>query len=148
MKTLIFTEEIKATPEKIWQVLWNDYTYRKWVAAFEEGSGSYAVTDWKEGSEAEFLTAKGDGMFSKIISSKPNEYMAIRHLGVIKNHQRVQDSPDMKGWENAMETYTLEKRDGNILLTATLESPDEFVDYFNASFPKALAVVKELSETP
>lgn len=46
MTTLDFNSNIKASAAKVWQVLWNDSTYRKWTSAFHEGS--YAVSDWKE----------------------------------------------------------------------------------------------------
>lgn len=34
MEKLIFNTEIKASKEKIWKVLWDDETYRKWTSAF------------------------------------------------------------------------------------------------------------------
>src|SRR6187402_2241939 len=84
METLKFNTSIKASREKVWQVLWNDETYRKWTAVF--GEGSHAESDWNEGSEILFLGAGGsDGMFSVIETKIPNEQMIFRHLGEIKN---------------------------------------------------------------
>jgi uncharacterized protein YndB with AHSA1/START domain len=64
MTTLEFTTEIKATPEKVWQVLWNDATYREWTSTFSEGS--YAVSNWNEGDSIHFLGPSGEGMNSII----------------------------------------------------------------------------------
>ena len=38
MVTIIYETDIKAPAEKIWQILWNDGTYRKWANCFSEGS--------------------------------------------------------------------------------------------------------------
>jgi len=38
MKKIQFSTEINAPKEKVWNVLWDDATYRKWVSVFSEGS--------------------------------------------------------------------------------------------------------------
>ena len=50
--------------EKVWNVLGNDTTYRQWTSPF--GQGSYAETDWEEGSKVRFLGSDGSGMVSNI----------------------------------------------------------------------------------
>ncbi len=64
MKTLHFSIKIKAPREKVWQILWEDATYRQWTSVFNESS--YAVSDWEEGSKIQFLSADGSGMYSLI----------------------------------------------------------------------------------
>ena len=71
MKTLRFTITIHAPKEAVWATLWNDSTYREWTSVFSEGS--YADTDWKEGSKVLFLSGTGEGMYSTIARNKPNE---------------------------------------------------------------------------
>src|SRR5690349_5697086 len=110
MEKLNFKTVINATPEKIWKVLWNDDTYRKWTSAFAEGS--YAETDWKQGSKALFLGEDGSGMVSRIAENRPNEYMSIEHLGEIKNGVEDTTSEKIKNWAGAHENYTLRKVDG------------------------------------
>lgn len=61
MSTLTFSVKIKAPKKKVWETLWNDASYRKWTAAFMEGS--YAESDWNEGDKISFLTPNRDGMF-------------------------------------------------------------------------------------
>lgn len=48
MTTLEFKIEINAPKEKVWDILWNDATYKQWTSVFCEGN--YVVSDWKEGS--------------------------------------------------------------------------------------------------
>ena len=46
MEKMNFSIDINAPKEKVWNVLWDDDSYRKWTSAFAEGS--YAKTDnWK-----------------------------------------------------------------------------------------------------
>ena len=88
MKKEKFSININASAKKVWQVLWSDATYRKWTSAFTEGisEGSYAVSDWKQGSKIQFLgSPSGDGMFGIISELKPFEKMAFSHQGELKN---------------------------------------------------------------
>lgn len=83
MSTLTFSVAINAPREKVWETLWNDASYREWTAVFMEGS--YAETDWNEGSKVSFLTPKGDGMFGIIQKKIPNVQMTFKHLGEVRN---------------------------------------------------------------
>jgi uncharacterized protein YndB with AHSA1/START domain len=140
METLKFNTSIKASREKVWQVLWNDDTYRKWTAVFCEGS--HAESDWKEGSEIKFLGPDGSGMFSIIETKIPNEQMSFRHLGELKNGVK-----ETKDWDGAMEKYFLTEADGTTELRVEIGMNEEYVKYFADIFPKALEIVKQLSET-
>ncbi len=146
METLKFTTQIKAGAAKVWQILWDDETYRKWTTVFHEGS--YAVTDWQEGSKVHFLGPNGNGMYSEIQRMKKHELMAIHHLGEVKNG--VEQVPDASSeqWGDAMEIYELKEENGYTTLVVSMTAIPNFVAYFNATFPPALAIVKELAEAP
>lgn len=146
MTKLNFTININAPAAKVWQILWNDETYRKWTSVFHEGS--YAVSDWKQGSKIQFLSPEGDGMYSGIVESKPNEYMAFRHLGVIKKFVEQPNDAETKSWAGSMETYSLKENNGITTLNASADATEQFKDYFKTTFPKAMALVKELAEQP
>ncbi|TND01810.1 MAG: Activator of Hsp90 ATPase 1 family protein [Bacteroidetes bacterium] len=144
MIKLEFTTDIEATREKVWKTLWDDSTYRQWTSVF--GEGSYAVSDWKEGSKILFISPAGDGMFSTIAKCTPNEYMSFKHLGEMKGG--VEQPPDEKKeqWTGSMENYTLTQRDTGTKLTVEIDVTDEYASYFKDAFPKALAKVKSISE--
>jgi hypothetical protein len=144
MEKLNFTINIKAPAEKVWQVLWNDATYRKWTSAFQEGS--YAVSDWKEGSKIQFLSPDGSGMYSIIDTCKPNEYMAFKHLGVVKHFAELPNDEETKTWSGGMEIYSLREENGATILECTLDSVEQFKDYFQSTFPKALLLIKDIAE--
>jgi Activator of Hsp90 ATPase homolog 1-like protein len=138
---------VNASKEKLWNTLWDDRTYRAWTFVFSEGSR--AETDWKKGSKALFLNGNNSGLISTITDNRPNEFMSIKHLGLVKNGVEDMDSEESKQWAGTFETYTLREKDGKTNLHIELIGagiPKEFEDYFLKSWPKALDKLKELSE--
>ena len=144
METLEFKIRIKAHPDQVWSVLWNDETYRKWAGVFYEGS--YAVSDWNEGGKIHFLGPNGGGMSSKIEKKIPNEYMAFKHLGEVKDFKELPNDEEAEKWSGAMETYRLTPDDEFTDLVVQVDVVEKHIDYFKDAFPKALEVVKKLSE--
>lgn len=144
MKTLEFKIDIRASKEKVWKVLWDDKTYRKWTSAFCEGT--YAVSDWNEGSKIHFLSPNGEGMNSIIESKINNEYIAFKHLGELKNFQEMPIDTVTKEWSGAMETYRLTQNNAHTVLDVTMDCIEKYADYFQKTFPKSMELIKELSE--
>ena len=144
MHRIRFSTTIAAPKEKIWQAMLEDATYRQWTSAFQEGS--YAVTDWKEGSKALFLTPAGNGMLSKIVAHRPNEFLSIMHLGIVQNGVEVTDNDDAKGWAGALENYTLHESGNKSTLTIEMDVTDEYKKYFEETWPRALGKLKEIVE--
>jgi uncharacterized protein YndB with AHSA1/START domain len=139
-----FEITINAPREKVWKVLWDDTTYRQWASIFYEGS--YVETDWQEGSKALFLSPEGEGMVSTIAANRPNEFMSIKHLGIVKNGKEDLESEEVKQWAGALENYTLTTVNGNTVLTVEMDITEEHKDYFRQTWPKALEKVKALAE--
>lgn len=146
MVKLSFEIEINSSKENVWKTLWDEANYKKWTSIFSEGS--YAVSDWNEGSKIYFLSKEGDGMHSMIYKKVPNTYMAFKHLGFMKDKKEVPATDEVNDWSGAMEEYLLEDGKNNTtLLKVKMDSTEEFKNYFNDTFPKALKVIKELAET-
>jgi uncharacterized protein YndB with AHSA1/START domain len=145
MQRAIYNITIHAPKEKVWQVLLDEPTYRQWTSAFHEGS--YAVTDWKEGSTARFLTPEGEGMFSRIVTHRPNEFLSIEHLGTIKDGQEIPESEESKEWKGAHENYKVQEAGGVTTLTIEMDVTEQYRSYFDEVWPKALAKVKEIAES-
>ena len=144
MEKLSFKTTIDAPRETVWNILWNEQTYREWTSVFSEGST--VETDWKEGSKILFLDGKGEGMVSRIARRKENEFMSFEHLGEVHKGAEDVDSEKVKAWAGAFENYTLKARDGKTDLTIELDITDEFKDYFRDTWPKALDKLKSLAE--
>ncbi|CAM1342030.1 SRPBCC family protein [Tenacibaculum aestuarii] len=140
-----FTIIINANPEKVWKVLWDDKTYPQWTAIFSEGS--YAKTDWKEGSKVLFLTTDGRGMVSRIKKKITNEYMLFEHLGIIENNIESLESKEAKEWAGATEAYMLESvKNNKTQLTVKMDVVEGYKDFFLNTWPKAMSKIKELTE--
>jgi hypothetical protein len=139
MEKLKFSITIDAPREKVWTVLWTDETYRKWTSVFSPDS--HAKSDWHEGSKIFFLDGKGNGMYSVIETKIGNTQMTFKHLGEIKDGKETPGN-----WSDSRESYFLTDKNGKTELNAELDAPPDFVKYFSEVFPKALQLVKELSE--
>ena len=139
MTPLKFSIKINAPKEKVWSTLWNDSTYRQWTAAF--APDSHAVSDWNEGSKIKFLDGKGQGMHSIIDKKVTNQQMTFKHMGEIKDGVET-----ISDWAGSKEDYMLSEDKGVTELNVTLDSTDEFKKYFEEVFPKALDLVKQISE--
>lgn len=150
MQKLKFKTDINAPAEKVWQVLWNDDTYREWTKAF--GHGGYAKTDWKEGSRVHFLSDGEpdedgmNGMYSLIDTLVPGQKMFFKHLGVLKHSEEQPLDDESRKWSGSMENYTLTEENGITTLEVEIDIVDDHVDFFKEAFPNALKSVKELSE--
>ena len=141
MKRLRFSIDINAPREKVWTVLWEDASYREWTSVFAEGS--YAVSDWKEGSKVQFLDPNGNnGMAAVIEKKRANEFMSFRHLAEIKNG--VEQPP--AEWSGAHENYTLTPTNGGTTLTVDVDTAEAHAEMFADKFPQALGKVKALAE--
>ncbi len=140
-----FSAAIHAPKQRVWYILWEKSFYEQWTSLFSEGS-TVKTDGWKEGSMVQFLGPNENGMVSMVVANKPNEYMSFRHLGIVKDGVEDTTSDEATGWAGAMENYTLKEENGITVLTVEMETTEEYKDYFNNKWPKALAKVKELSE--
>ncbi|HYG99207.1 MAG TPA: SRPBCC domain-containing protein [Terriglobales bacterium] len=144
MNRVTFSIVIDAPKELVWRTMLEDATYREWTSPFAEGS--YAVTDWKEGSKALFLTPSGEGMVSKIAAHRPNEFLSIKHLGTVKNGVEDTESQEAKGWGEALENYSITEANGSSTLKIEMDATDEYKSYFEETWPKALSKLQEIAE--
>ncbi len=145
LKKISFSTTIKASKEKVWAVLWNDETYKSWTSAFTQGS--YAVSDWNEGSKILFLDGKGSGMYSTIAKKIPNEFMSFKHIGEVKDNIELPVDEQTQSWSGSMEDYILKEKDGSTELTIEMDVVESFMDYFKKTFPVAIDNIKNLAET-
>ncbi len=139
-----FKQDIRATREKVWDILWSSETYPKWTAAFMEGS--HAETDWQEGGEVHFWGPDGNGTLSKILRNDTYHNMIFEHQGIIKNGKKDTESPEAKAWQGIREDYTITQTDDITTIFVQIDLPEKYEESMSKSFPKALEKVMELAE--
>ena len=144
MKQLQFSISIQAPKEKVWSVLLDDTTYRLWTNIFCEGS--YAVGNWEEGSKVQFLTPDGRGLSSRVFKHVPNAFISIQHLGAIQDGVEDFDSEETKKWAGALENYSVSEHLGMSELSIEIDVTEDYIPYFEKTWPLALAKVKTLAE--
>lgn len=141
MKTLTFTIEINASAEKVWNVLWEDKTYRDWTSSFIRGS--YYEGEMVEGNDIRFLSPGEHGLFGIVEKVEPFTAMHFKHFGEVIDGV----SQEKTFGDNAIEYYDLLETESGTKLTVTVNTGAEFKDYFTNSFPRALTKVKEIAES-
>jgi hypothetical protein len=152
MKTKRYTININATASKVYNLmlgLENKKTYEAWTALFNPTS-TYEGS-WDKGSKMLFIGTNEQGnkggMIAKIAENIPNKFISIKHYGILENGQEILDGPKVEGWAGALENYTFSETNGVTVITVEVDTNEEYLDYFDETWPKALGKLKELSES-
>lgn len=144
-KIIKFTVTINAPAPAVWRFMIGPESYKRWASAFAEGC--YFEGSWDQGAKIRFLSApSGDGMASEIAEKRDNEFISIRHLGVISNGVEDTTSESVRAWAPAYENYTFISIPEGTRLVIELDVISEWEQYMNEAWPKALALLKQLSE--
>jgi hypothetical protein len=72
--------------------------------------------------------------------------MSFKHIGNIHNFKEMPLDEETKLWCNSKETYHLNTENNQTKLTVTIDALENYVGFFNESMPKALEIIKKLSE--
>ena len=148
MKKLQFNIHIQAPASKIYESMLglnNISTYEEWTAFFNPTS-SYEGT-WENGSKMYFVgVGEKGGMVSRIVENIPNRFVSIHHYGLLHAGVEITDGPEVEKWANGYENYTFEENNGTTTLTVDLDLTEDFSDYMNETYPKALGKLKEMCE--
>ena len=142
MKEIQFSIEINASKERVWTTLWEDITFRDWANNIDEGT--YMKGEMKEGNVVEFISSvNGYGVSSLIEKMIPNEYVFFKHYA---DTQESGQKEREKEWSGLTESYSLTEINGITILVAKTDVPENLVEMFTTSIPKALSRIKTLAE--
>lgn len=139
MKFLEFNIQINATPEKVWQTLFTQDSYKKWASAMNEGTCFEG--NWEVGSIMKFLDPENNGMYNLVTENIPNKILGMKHLGWI-----LEGELSPQNWEDSTLHYFLEPHENGTLLKGTVNSLDEFVEFFNTKYPQNFQNIKKIAE--
>ncbi|WP_415060200.1 SRPBCC family protein [Flavobacterium sp.] len=148
MKKLHYSTVIKAPVAKVYATMIAKPTYEQWTAAFNPGS-TYEGS-WNKGDKIHFIgtgeDGKKGGMVSRIAENIPNQYISIEHLGILDGDTEITEGEMVDGWKGALENYTFSENKGITTLSVETDTNEDYADYFNETWPKALAILKALCE--
>jgi len=151
MEKTKFNVSINAQTNKVYDVMLgisNKSTYEQWTALFNPTS-TYEG-NWNKGSKMLFIGTdeKGEkgGMVSEIFNNIPNKFISIRHYGLVKANVELTEGPEVEKLANGFENYTFVENNGTTTVTVDLDIAEDFLDYMNETYPKALDKLKEICE--
>ncbi|UOX32514.1 SRPBCC domain-containing protein [Flavobacterium sediminilitoris] len=151
MQKIQFRKEINASAQKVYETmlgLKNKATYEYWTATFNPTS-TYEGS-WDKGSKILFVgideNGKKGGMVSEIVEHKPASFISIRHYGFLNEGIEVTTGEQVEKWAGGHENYNFQESNGITTVTVEMDTIDEYLDYFNNTYPKALDKLKEISE--
>ena len=152
MKKLHFKVSINAPVAKIYDFMLgisSKSTYEQWTAMFNPTS-TYEGS-WDKGSKILFIGVddKGEkgGMVSRIAENIPNQFVSIQHYGLLQANKEITEGPEVDKWANGFENYTFKEKNGATTVTVDLDITEDFIDYMNEAYPKALDKLKEVCES-
>ncbi len=151
MKKLQFRVSINAPANKVYGFMLgikSKSTYEQWTSLFNPTS-TYEGS-WEKGSKILFIgvdeNGEKGGMVSKIVENITNQLVSIQHYGLLKADKEITEGPEVEKWANGFENYTFEENNGITTVTVDLDTIEDFLDYMNQTYPKALDKLKELCE--
>ena len=151
MKRVQFIVKINAPKNKVYDLMLGiskKLTYEQWTALFNPTS-SYEG-NWNKGSKMLFVgtdeNGEKGGMVSEIMENIPNQFISIRHYGLVKANEEITEGQEIEKWANGFENYTFEENNETTTVTVDLDTTEDFLDYMNETYPKALEKLKEICE--
>lgn len=151
MKKLQFKVNINQTVDKVYEIMLgikNKSTYEQWTALFNPTS-TYEGT-WNKGSKILFVgvdeNGEKGGMVSQIVENIPNQFVSIKHYGLLKGNQEITEGPDVEKWAGGLENYLFVNDNATATVTVEVDVIEDFEDYMNENYPKALQKLKEICE--
>ena len=85
-------------------------------------------------------------MVSEIADLIPNKFVSIRHYGLLSGDKEITEGPEVEKWAGGFENYTFTNDNGATLVQVDLDTNEDFVDYMNDTYPKALEELKAVCE--
>lgn len=149
MEKLEFEIEIKASTEAVYSAMLDEEKYREWTSVFNPTSRYEG--SWDKGAKIRFIgvDSKGNtaGMIARIRENIPNKFISIEHIGILNNGEEILSGPEVDGWQGALENYEFISNGNMTNLKVSMDANENFKEYFEETWPKALLKLKQICES-
>jgi hypothetical protein len=145
MKRLQFSVHVAAPSSVVWETMLGRETYNDWTSAFAEGSTYEGA--WGAGDRIRFLAPDGTGVTSVIAESRPQEFVSIKHLGLVEGGIEDTESDAVRAWAPAYENYTFRQLDYATEVVIDIDVTPDSEGYMTERWPLALGRLKLLCES-
>jgi len=151
MKRLKYQTTINAKARQVYNIMLgldDITTYEHWTAEFNPTS-TYEGS-WDKGSKILFIGTDEEGnrggMVSEIAENIPGQFVSIRHYGILAGDKEITEGPEVEKWAGGFENYRFEESNGVTTIKVEVDTTNDFIDYFDATWPKAFKKLKEIAE--
>lgn len=151
MEKLLFEIEVKASASRAYNIMLgidDILTYEQWTAIFNPNSTCEGR--WEKGSKMLFIgtdeTGKRGGIVSEIFELRQNEYVSIRHYGLLNGDSEVTQGEQVEKWSGGFENYSFYEKGSSTTIAIEVDVPEDHITYFTEYWPKALEKLKEIIE--
>jgi len=86
------------------------------------------------------------GMVSEIAENIPGKFVSIKHIGLLVAGKEILEGPDVEKCAGGFENYSFDESHGISMLIVEIDAMEDFENYMNESYPKALSKLKEICE--
>lgn len=135
---------IGASKEKVWQVLFDEKYLPIWYAEFS--LGARVQGSWRVGSKVLFTDISGGGLVGKVVVNRPCTKLSVEYVGLMVTGEEDYESENAKAVRGGHELYSLEEKEGTVLLSVETDMPQESYDSMALAWEKALQKIRYLAE--
>lgn len=135
---------IGASKEKVWQVLFDEKYLPIWYAEFSLGARVEGT--WRVGSKILFTDISGGGLVGKVVINRPCTKLSVEYLGLMVTGEEDYESEDAKAVRGGHELYSLEEKEGAVLLSVETDMPQESYASMALAWERALLTIRYLAE--
>lgn len=151
MKKQEYSVHVKASAKVAFNTMLgldNRKTYELWTAVFNPTSTCEGT--WEKGAKMLFVgtdeNGKRGGMVSRIAEFIPNQFVSIQHFGMLDGDAEITNGPEVEKWAGGLENYTFSEQNGITTIRVEIDVVEEYLDYFNNTYPNALIKLKDVIE--
>ena len=145
MEDRTYTIEINADRAHVWQIMLEPGKYERWASAFSENSTFEG--QWEKGATVRFVDPNLGGTKAVLEVFDPYNCIVAKHVSIITEAGIEEtESESAKQWIGTIEKYVLSEKNGKTTLMIEMRTHKSFVEMFDSCWPKALQIIKLLSE--